>query len=170
MHVLIAEDESDILEQYVIMLENSGHTVVGAKDGEECLKIYREAENSSSQLEDNTSPFDVVVLDYRMPKKDGIEVAKEIVAMNRRQRIIFASAFVEETFLDSIKNIGQVMEIMQKPFKLSALVDAIEDKEIYGELEKLNVDISVIKDLHPTHAQIKAYFEALRIIQKGRTY
>lgn len=169
MHVLIAEDEPDILEQYLIILERSGHKVVGTKDGEECLKIYREIEQSSS-LGDDVTPFDVVILDYRMPKKDGIEVAKEIIAINSRQRIIFASAFVEETFLDLIKNIGQIVEIMQKPFQLSALVDAIEDKEIYAELEKLNVDISVIKDLHPTHAQVRAYFDALRIIQKGRTY
>lgn len=169
MHVLIAEDEPDILEQYLIVLERSGHKVVGAKDGEECLKIYHEVEQSS-KLGDGILPFDVVVLDYRMPKKDGIEVATEIIAINSRQRIIFASAFVEETFLDLIKNIGQIVEIMQKPFKLSALVDAIEDKEIYAELEKLNVDISVIKDLHPTHTQVRSYFEALRMIQKGRTY
>lgn len=169
MHILIAEDEPDILEQYRIILERSGHKIMSAKDGEECLKIYREVEQSS-KLEDGALPFDVVILDYRMPKKDGIEVAREIIAMNAHQRIIFASAFVEETFLDLIKNIGQVAEILQKPFQLNALVDAIEDKEIYAELAKLNVDISVIKDLHPTHEQVRSYFEALRIIQKGRTY
>jgi CheY-like chemotaxis protein len=40
------------------------------------------------------SPFDVVVLDYKMPSKDGMEVAKEILQINPYQRIIFASAYV----------------------------------------------------------------------------
>ncbi|MDQ3967915.1 MAG: hypothetical protein M3275_05910 [Thermoproteota archaeon] len=37
----------------------------------------------------------VVILDYKMPKKDGLRVAKEILDMNPEQRIIFASAYVE---------------------------------------------------------------------------
>ena len=44
-----------------------------------------------------TSPFDVVVLDYKMPGKDGMEVAKEILTINPDQRIIFASAYVRDS-------------------------------------------------------------------------
>jgi hypothetical protein len=50
------------------------------------------------------------------------------------------------------------------------LLDTIEDKEIYHELEKLNVDIKNLKELDPTHAQIRDYLEALKKIQKGRTF
>jgi hypothetical protein len=59
---------------------------------------------------------------------------------------------------------------MQKPFTLQMLLDTIEDKEIYHELEKLNVDIKNLKELDPTHAQIRDYLEALKKIQKGRTF
>nr|MDQ3852017.1 hypothetical protein [Thermoproteota archaeon] len=38
--------------------------------------------SSPSSLLLPTPPFDAVVLDYRMPKKDGLEVAKEILALN----------------------------------------------------------------------------------------
>jgi CheY-like chemotaxis protein len=45
----------------------------------------------NTSLFSSSSPFDVVVLDYRMPKKDGTEVAKEILDLNPNQRIIFES-------------------------------------------------------------------------------
>src|SRR3990170_3950899 len=69
-----------------------------------------------------------------------------------------------------IKNLKQIIELMQKPFSLQMLVDTIEDKEIYYELEKLNVDIKNLKELEPTHAQVRDYLDALKKIQKGRTF
>ena len=73
-------------------------------------------------------PFDAVILDYRMPKKDGLEAAKEILELNPRQRIVFASAYVKETLEDSVKQLKQVVELMQKPFEADTLADTIEDK------------------------------------------
>jgi two-component SAPR family response regulator len=40
-----------------------------------------------------------------MPYINGIEVAKEILAVNPHQRVIFASAYVKDTVIDSIKNL-----------------------------------------------------------------
>ena len=37
--------------------------------------------SSSKNEQENISPFDAVVLDYQMPKKNGLEVAKEILAL-----------------------------------------------------------------------------------------
>ena len=105
-----------------------------------------------------------------MPKKNGLDVAKEILSIVPNQRIIFASAFVEDTLQESIKTLKKIVELMQKPFELQALVDTIEDKEIYRELEKLNVDIQNLKELEPTHAQVRDYLDALKKIQKGRTF
>src|ERR687888_253165 len=79
-------------------------------------------------------PFDAVILDYKMPKINGLEVAKEILAVNSHQRIIFASAYVKETLVDSIQQLNQVVELIQKPFGEDVLVDTIEDKQIYAEL------------------------------------
>ena len=42
-------------------------------------------------------PFEAVILDYRMPQMNGMEVTKEILAVNPHQRIIFASAYIQET-------------------------------------------------------------------------
>jgi len=103
-----------------------------------------------------------------MPKKDGMEVAKEILAIEPKQRILFASAYVVETLVDSVKSLQQVVELIQKPFELDPFLDLIEDKGIFADLEKLNVNVKGIKDLNPTHQQIRDLLEGLKKLQKGR--
>lgn len=70
------------------------------------------------------------------------------------QRIIFASAYVQETLVDSIKNLKQIVELLQKPFSLQTLIDTIEDKNIYEELDNLNVNVQNLMNLNPAHVQI----------------
>lgn len=94
-------------------------------------------------------PFDVLLLDYKLPDMNGMEVAKEILTVNPHQRIIFASAYVQETLQDSVKQLHQIVELIQKPFDVNKLLDTIEDEEVYNELKKLNVDIDVIKAANP---------------------
>lgn len=110
--------------------------------------------------------YDVVILDYKMPGMDGMDVAKEILAINPDQRIIFASAYAEETLRDSVKQLKQVVELMQKPFSLSLLVDLVEDKGAYEELKELNLNIDRIKDAEMPHQTLIDLLERLRKIQK----
>jgi CheY-like chemotaxis protein len=165
MKILIADDEPDLLSQYRTILEDHDHQIITTPDGESCVLEY-----SKAMTQNHENPFDVVVLDYSMPKLNGLQTAKEILGLNQSQRIIFASAYVQETLVDSIKNLKQIVELLQKPFSLQALVDTIEDKNIYEELAKLNVNVQNLMDLNPTHAQIRDYLEALRKIQKAKTF
>jgi response regulator RpfG family c-di-GMP phosphodiesterase len=91
-----------------------------------------------------------------------MQVAKEMLDSNPKQRIIFASAYVEDTLRESITKLGQIVELLQKPFSLKTLNDTINDKEIYADLEKLNVDIKNLKDVEPTHVQIRDYLELMK--------
>jgi DNA-binding response OmpR family regulator len=175
MKLLIAEDEYDIALLYKIALEKRNHKVITTENGEDCLNAYHEefqrrrfntVECTSGQL----SPFDAVILDYQIPKIDGMEVAKEILAVNCHQRIIFASAYVKETLVDSITNLKLVVELMQKPFGVNTLIDIVEDKNVYCELQRLNVDTGVIKALNPTHEQVIDLLQRLKDIQKHRTF
>jgi CheY-like chemotaxis protein len=171
--VLIAEDDKDTALLFKMALENRGHHVITTQDGEDCLKVYHEESQTiryHTDLSEKLQPFDAVVLDYKMPKINGMEVAKEILAVNPHQRIIFASAYVKETLVDSIKQLNQVVELMQKPFGENALIDTIEDKGIYSELQKLNVDISDIKAANLRHEQITKILDILRHVQRGKTF
>ena len=134
MKILVAEDDPDIARLYELALKSRKHDVIITEDGEKCLEAYHEALKLTNWA-NNDSPFDVVVLDYRMPKKDGMEVAEEILALNPQQRIIFASAYVKDALADAIKQFNHVVELIPKPFKINVLIDTIENEVIYKALE-----------------------------------
>jgi CheY-like chemotaxis protein len=165
-------------------LADRGHEVILTSDGKECLNVYRQKLQEEQQREQqerhqddvvssSSSPFDVVILDYRMPKKDGLQVAKEILEINPEQRIIFASAYVQETLVESVKDLKRVVELVQKPFTMSALVDTVENREAYEGLKTLMATAKdIIKDIDnpPSSDQIKELFEGLRKAQKFKGF
>jgi CheY-like chemotaxis protein len=189
MRILIAEDEPEIWKPYQIALEARNHQVTITETGTECLRIYYnelskkqdanlELLSSSSEKSNSNvdsfpspvpSPFDVVILDYRIPEKDGMEVAREIVELNPDQRLIFASAYVKETLEDSVKQLKKVVELLQKPFELDVLIETVEDVAVYAELKKLMTSAKYVQqESEPTQEQMRDLFEGLRNIQRGR--
>ena len=170
MKILIAEDETDVLKLYRGALERRGHTVVLARDGEEALKAFEDSlmQKDSKSGKTYASNFDVVVLDYKMPKKDGMEVAESILKVTPRQRIIFASAFVKDTLMESVKKLDRVVELIQKPFELRTLVNTIEDMEVYAKLQEFNVNIEKIRGLNLSHHELVELVERVSEIMKQK--
>ena len=146
-------------------MEDSGHEVRIENNGGDSLKNYQEVVQQvtlNSDPMEHILPYDSVVLDYKIPKINAIEVGKEILAVNPRQRIIFASAHLKDTLIESIQEIKQVVEILPKPFTQQTLVDSVEGKEIYSELQQLNVDIDCIKAADFRHDQLREMVQILR--------
>jgi DNA-binding NtrC family response regulator len=155
MKILIAEDDRDIALFYKVVLEARNHHVVSTDNGEDCLAIYRqEFGNFASRIRSTTSDnkqqqeeaVDAVILDYKMPKINGIEVAKEIIKINPKQRIIISSAHSREALFHSIKEIEKPVELVQKPFDLHTFIDTIENKLFYSELQRPNQDEAITQE------------------------
>jgi CheY-like chemotaxis protein len=165
MKILIAEDYSDTAMAYIYILDGRGHKVIITSDGEECLKVYRDELHRvtlHSNLTEHILPFDVVILDYKMPKMDGLEVAKEIFAVNPHQRIVFASAYIRDTLLESVEKLNRLVEVLNKPFGKQELIDTIEDKSIYSEIQNMDIDIDLIKKADLRHEQVKDTLDLLK--------
>lgn len=80
MRILLVEDET-LLSSYLTKgLKNSGYAVDAVYDGEEALYEY------------SVNEYDLIVLDLNLPKKDGLEVLREIREKDADTKIIILSA------------------------------------------------------------------------------
>lgn len=164
MNVLIAEDQHDAARIYRIALESRGHHVTVTYDGEQCLQTY---ENMVSKLADASSlPYDVVVLDYRMPKLDGLETARAIIAIRPEQRIIFASAYVKETLHDSVRHLEKIVELIEKPFEPKTLVELVENVSSIQQLREINdlVESMDVGNMSINTADVRRGIERMRTV------
>jgi CheY-like chemotaxis protein len=171
MKILVAEDHSDTALVYKYSLEDKGHKVTITNNGVECLKVYHEELHRVTLHSDATEhiqPFDVIILDYKMPKMNGLEVAKEIFAVNPHQRMVFASAYPRDTLLESVEKLNMLVEVLNKPFSEQVLIDTIEDKSIYLELQDMDIDIDLIKRADLRHEQLKDTLDLLRKAKKQK--
>jgi CheY-like chemotaxis protein len=82
-HILLVDDNPDGLLVRRLLLEEMGWCVEVAIDGEEGLKLFE------------SSSFDVVVVDYRMPRMNGVEMIARVRAKDATARIILLSSVVE---------------------------------------------------------------------------
>ncbi len=81
--ILLVDDCRDGLLVRRLLLEEEGHRVHVAANGEEGLKAFA------------TCAYDVVVTDYRMPHMNGVEMIAEIRRTNPQARVILLSGYVE---------------------------------------------------------------------------
>lgn len=126
LKILVAEDNMFTVAQYARILEKIGHSVTITKDGQECIQKYNDEITKTEFQSLDKNPFDVVLLDNNMPKKSGVEVAKEILDKRPNQRIIFASAYDMSTLLKAPGTIPNTVEVLEKPFSLSEMINKIQ--------------------------------------------
>lgn len=168
MKILIAEDCGKTISVYRHSLENRGHEVTATNTGEECLKEYHDKYHIIalySDAMDHIQPFDAVIVDYNIPQINGLEVAKEILAVNPHQRVILVFEYLKEAILESVRKLNTLTVVLNKPFSEQIIVDTIEDNSIYTELKNMDVDVDLVKKAELRHEQLKV---ALNLLRKAR--
>ena len=92
IRVLVADDERNLRELMVRELGRKGHEVDDVGDGEAALARLQEAS------------YDVVVLDMKMPKREGIEVLRELQVLAEPPQVIVMTGFQEvSTAVEAMK-------------------------------------------------------------------
>jgi response regulator NasT len=111
--VVIAEDEALIRLDLAEMLGEEGYDVVGqAEDGEKAVELVLEHRP------------DLVILDVKMPRLDGIAAAEQI-AGQRIAPVVILTAFSQRDLVERARDAG-AMAYLVKPFDQTDLVPAIE--------------------------------------------
>ena len=113
-HILIADDEPNIVVSLEYLMKREGYVVSVARDGEEALAAIRRGQPA------------LVLLDVMMPKKTGFEVCQEVRADEavRGTLILMLTAKGRET--DIAKGLGSGADAyMTKPFSTKELVQKV---------------------------------------------
>ena len=113
MKVFVVEDEPAFIALYGEIFPRHGLELIGhASDGEEAVR----------KLEEGLKP-DIVVVDHRLPRKDGLETLRELLQMDPSLPIVFTSADIDVR--NEVLESG-ALDFLVKPFSKDQLFAMIE--------------------------------------------
>lgn len=114
--ILVVDDDAIIRRMLRKALQQAGHEVVEAQNGEEAIRLQQ-----ASQAE-------LVITDMLMPETDGVEVIMELRRQAPRLKIIAMSGgghFGQTETLDVAMPLG-AMSTLRKPFRLELMLETVE--------------------------------------------
>jgi DNA-binding response OmpR family regulator len=115
-HILIVDDEPEIVKLVAKLMEARGHRVTTGRDGQEALDLV-----------EKDRP-DVLILDLNLPKVDGFEVCKRLKAADATRNlpiVMMTAAFPSVEDADRGMTLG-ADEYVVKPFLREVLVHNVE--------------------------------------------
>ncbi|MEQ1723638.1 MAG: response regulator [Pseudobdellovibrio sp.] len=122
---LIVEDSPFMREIYRYSLRelNNFSIVAEAQDGEEAIKLLLELQP------------DILILDLVLPKKNGIDVLRDLPTISAHTKTIVISSLEDENIITQAKALGAIFYLL-KPFTKLQLVTAIEEiSKNYSEVQ-----------------------------------
>lgn len=114
MGLAIVEDEKDLVKVYQRIFTKRGIRICYvAYDGMDAVKKYIEC----------TPKPHVIIMDYRLPLMNGIEVSKEILKIDPGAKIVFLSADID---VKEEAMAAGAFVFLKKPVSIKLIVDAVE--------------------------------------------
>ena len=113
-YFLIIEDEGWVREMVQRILESEGHKVLLAEDGEMGLDLFHK----------HAQQIGCVILDVAMPKKNGLEVLRELRTYGKDLPVVIISGFAEAEIVQQIKSYSNV-RFLHKPFTVGEFLASI---------------------------------------------
>ncbi len=113
--ILVVDDEELVRGMVVRRLEVLGYLTITASDGEEGVRIFRERLNE----------IDLVMLDFAMPRMNGIEAFGELIRIKPDVKVILCSGYTEDVVLDCFPG-QRPAGVLHKPYKMEELKTELE--------------------------------------------
>lgn len=108
--ILVADDDRTCRDSIRKVLEREGHSVEAAADADSALIAIARQE------------FDLIVCDYRMPGKTGLDLLIELRRRRSATPVLMISAFADWEIESAAKELG-ALELLKKPFRRQELID-----------------------------------------------
>ena len=161
--ILVVDDEQSMREFLEIMLKKEDYKVSLASNGEEVLKLLER------------DIFDLVLLDVRMPKMDGIAVLKKIKTLAAETIVIMITAYAShDTAVKAMKE--GAYDYITKPFKIDEIKliikNALEKKNLQKEnslLKQVVRDRYHFDNIIGQSQKMQALYELLEKVSPTKT-
>jgi two-component system, cell cycle sensor histidine kinase and response regulator CckA len=114
--ILLVEDDSLLRQMVKTRLEKSGYHILEAQNGEEGLALFQ----------NNLEPIHVIVSDVIMPKKNGIEMSREINVLQPGIPTVLMSGYTAD-YMERVENAAQVVRFVSKPLEFPTLLKTIRE-------------------------------------------
>lgn len=162
MRVLVVDDEKLAAEHAEILLDEAGIKSDICFSGEEAIKMLelRHAKHD---------PYNLVLLDWKMPKMDGLEVTREIrKRFDKETTVIILTSYNWEEIIDEAQKIG-VDGFLTKPMFVSNVIEEFErvakrnNMALYKEKRRADIKdkrILMAEDIQINAEIIKALMQA----------
>lgn len=112
--ILIVDDDQSLQRLYGLILKEAGFEIIDtAINGKDAIEKYTNLEGKP----------DLILMDHRMPIKNGLDAMVEILKINKKEKIIFASA--DMSVKQKAISLGAVA-FLDKPFKMQQLLIIIQ--------------------------------------------
>ncbi len=136
VRVLVADDEQVICDLFRDILEDYGHKVTTASDGEEALEILRRGE------------IDVLFTDMRMPRMGGMELLKESRRIVPNLAVIVITGFgTIEDAVEAVK-MGAANFVTKPIAELEQIPLMLEKAMAFRRLQEENASLKLVNKLH----------------------
>lgn len=112
--ILIIEDNADMQLLLLSILRDAGYTTSSVTNGQEALNKF-----------DQTHP-DFIILDMRLPGRNGKEIMREIRNQNKDVKVIFITAYGDHKTEKEIMDLG-AYAYFTKPFNNFDLINTISN-------------------------------------------
>ncbi len=115
LRVLLIDDEVQICKSTSRMLEDAGAKVEVFSSSDAALDFFMESRER----------FDVIITDYNMPYKNGVELCREIRGVDSAIAIIITTGYAEMVSEDILREL-QILSLVQKPYSKTDLLDLMQ--------------------------------------------
>jgi CheY-like chemotaxis protein len=112
--ILVVDDELVTIEIVKKVFSELEYDIYEAHDGIEALEVYSRIPNVT-----------LILLDFIMPKRDGIDILRDIKKINPDQKVIICSGYDLEAIKDSVGTLAD--GFLLKPFGINDLIEIVNN-------------------------------------------
>ena len=127
LHVLVVDDNITALEIMTDILESFDFKVTAANSGKKAIELLEARET------DKENDFDLIVMDWQMPRLDGVETARKIQMNGIELPVIMVTAYGREEAAEAAEGV-KFNSILSKPVSPSSILDST--MEAFGHSAK----------------------------------